>query len=136
MDLRKMVCFVVSLTALLSCSVDTTEQSKKNQYRNVSVDTFTEMIAAKDFVLVNTHIPYEGEIPGTDLLIPFNEVDRYVDRLPADKTATIVVYCKSGPMGDAAAERLIDLGYTDVIHFKAGMNGWEKAGKPLHYRSP
>ena len=136
MGLRKMVFIVILVTVLTACSGNTGEQGQKAQYRNVSVDTFSEMIADKDFVLVNTHIPYEGEIPGTDLLMPFNQVDRYIDRLPADKTAAIVVYCKAGPMGDVAAERLIDLGYSNVMHFKAGMNGWERAGKPLHYRSP
>ena len=136
MCLPKALFVLLLVIGLTGCSDNTGEQGQKAQYRNISVDTFTEMIAAKDFVLVNTHIPYEGEIPATDLLIPFNEVDRYVDRLPTDKTAAIIVYCKAGPMGDIAADRLIDLGYTNVMHFKAGMNGWERAGKQLHYRSP
>lgn len=133
---RKVLYILALLIGLTGCFGEPGEESQKSQYRNVSVVTFTEMMSAKDFVLVNTHIPYEGEIPGTDLLIPFNQVDRYVDRLPADKSGAIVVYCKAGPMGDVAAERLIDLGYTNVIHFKSGMNGWERAGKPLRYRSP
>ncbi len=136
MCLPKALFVLLLVIGLTGCSDNTGEQGQKVQYRNISVDTFTEMIAAKDFVLVNTHIPYEGEIPATDLLIPFNEVDRYIDRLPTDKTAAIIVYCKAGPMGDIAADRLIDLGYTNVMHFKAGMNGWERAGKQLHYRSP
>ena len=121
---------------LAGCSDSQGQKSMQPQYRNVSVEAFIEMMAVKDFTLINTHIPYEGEIPGTDLLIPFNEVDRHVARLPVDKAAPIVVYCKAGPMGDVAAERLLHLGYTRVVHFKAGMNGWQQAGQSLHYRSP
>lgn len=136
MRLRKYLFILLMLMELTGCSGDRGEQNPKLQYRNVSLDTFIGMMDAKDFTLINTHIPYEGEIPGTDLLIPFNEIDRHTDRLPDDTAAPIVVYCKAGPMGDVAADRLIDLGYSNVIHFKAGMNGWEKAGKPLRYRSP
>jgi rhodanese-related sulfurtransferase len=93
------------------------------------------MISNKDFTLINTHIPYEGEIPGTDLLIPFNEIDQHKAKLPNDKTTPIVVYCKAGPMGNIAAERLIEMGYANVINFKDGMNAWEKARRSLLFRS-
>ncbi len=136
MPFRKDLFILVMALVLAGCSDSQGEQSIKPHYRNVSVDAFVEMMQTKDFTLVNTHIPYEGEIPGTDLLIPFNEVDRHTALLPDDKAASIVVYCKAGPMGDVAAERLLHLGYTHVIHFKSGMNGWQKAGRSLRYRSP
>jgi rhodanese-related sulfurtransferase len=136
MHLPKHLFIFLMLIGLTGCSGDRGEPGQNVRYRNVSVDVFAEMMAAKDFTLINTHIPYAGEIPGTDLLIPFNQIDRHTDRLPADKSAPIVVYCQAGPMGDVAADRLIDLGYSTVIHFKAGMDGWQAAGKPLHHRSP
>ena len=136
MHLRKSLLIMGMVIALAGCSDSQGQKSKQPQYRNVSVDAFMEMMAVKDFTLINTHIPYEGEIPGTDLLIPFNEMDRHAAWLPVDKAAPIVVYCKAGPMGDVAAERLLHLGYTRVTHFKSGMNGWQRAGKSLHYRSP
>ncbi len=136
MRLAKNLHILLMAITLAGCFDSQGDQATKPHYRNVAVDVFIEMMQAKDFTLINTHIPYEGEIPGTDLLIPFNQVDRLADRLPDDKTAPIVVYCKAGPMGDAAAERLLHLGYTQVIHFKSGMNGWHRAGKSLHYRTP
>jgi rhodanese-related sulfurtransferase len=118
-------------------SFDTaTSQAQKLGYQNIAVDQFVEMIDHKDFILINTHIPYEGEIPGTDLLIPFNEIDQHKPKLPNDKDARVVVYCKTGPMGDVAAAKLVQMGYTNVIHFKDGMYAWEKAGKSLRFRSP
>jgi rhodanese-related sulfurtransferase len=103
-------------------------------YENVSVDQFVKMMNEKDFILINVHIPYQGEIAKTDLLIPFNALDQFKNELPTNKDAKIVVYCMSGPMGDIAAEKLLDMGYTEVIHFQGGMLGWKRAGKQLLYR--
>lgn len=135
MRLRKHVLMIALIIGLSGCSDDQGGQKTIDTYRNVSVDQFVEMMDHKDFVLINTHIPYEGEIPGTDLLIPFNEIEQHRNKLPDDTATPIVVYCKAGPMGDIAAGKLVRMGYTHVIHFKDGMNGWEKAGKSLLYRS-
>jgi rhodanese-related sulfurtransferase len=125
----------VIVVVLSGCSDNQGGQAEKNSYQNVSIDQFVEMNANRDFILINTHIPYEGEIPGTDLLIPFNEIDRHKAKLPNDKNTRIVVYCKAGPMGNIAAERLIEMGYTNVVNFKGGMNAWEKTGRSLRFRS-
>lgn len=103
-------------------------------YQNIAGDQFVKMMDHKDFILINVHIPYAGEIAKTDLLIPFNAIDQHKNQLPYDKDAKIVVYCMTGPMGYIAAEKLIDLGYTQVIHFQGGMRAWKKAGKQLLYR--
>ncbi len=106
----------------------------KQGYENVSVDRFIRMMDHKDFILINVHIPYEGEIPETDLLIPFNAIEENKNQLPNDKDAKIVVYCMTGPMGHIAAEKLVRMGYTRVIHFQGGMKAWKKAGRPLLFR--
>lgn len=121
--------------SFLGCSDNEAQQAAQNGYANVSVGQFLEMMDVKDFILINTHIPYEGEIPGTDLLIPYNEIERYKNKLPNDRASRLVVYCKTGPMGDAAASKLAQMGYTRVIHFKDGMNGWERAGRSLRFRA-
>ena len=126
---------IVIAIGLSGCSGDQGQQLEKSGYKNVSVDQFVQMIDNKDFILINTHIPYEGEIPGTDLLIPFNEIDQHKTELPNDKASRLVVYCKAGPMGDIAAKKLVQMGYTNVINFKDGMNALEKAGRSLQFRS-
>jgi len=100
-------------------------------YKNISVDQFNEMMDHKDFILINVHIPYKGEIADTDLLLPFHAIDQQKDMLPHDMNTKIVVYCMSGPMGYVAAEKLVSMGYRQVIHFQGGMVSWKKSGKSL-----
>ena len=99
-------------------------------FERVTVDQLARMLEDKDFVLVNTHAPYEGEIPGTDLFIPFDEIAGRQDELPA-RDARIVLYCRSSSMSLEAAETLVDLGYTHVIEVEGGMTAWRAAGHAL-----
>ena len=84
--------------------------------------------------LINVHVPYEGELPGTDAFIAFDRIARQRNRLPHEQAAAIAVYCMSGRMSDVAARTLRDLGYTDVTELQGGMIAWHRAGYPLKNR--
>jgi rhodanese-related sulfurtransferase len=101
-------------------------------YTDVSVDGLAALMEeAEDFPLVNVHVPYEGEIEGTDLFIPYDEIEQDLDQLPADKDARIIVYCRSGGMSAQAARTLVQLGYGDVWNVDGGMIAWQKSGRTL-----
>ena len=85
-------------------------------------------------LLVNTHIPFQGDIAGTDVSIAFNEIADHLDELPADKNAPVVLYCRSGPMSDRAATTLAGLGYTQIYSLEGGFNAWAAAGLPMAER--
>ena len=99
-------------------------------YNNISADELDSMLEKKDFVFVNVHIPFEGNVAGTDLSIPYDQITEPANlaQLPADKNAKIVLYCRSGRMSAIAAEELVKLGYTNIWNLDGGMLEWERAG--------
>ncbi len=103
-------------------------------YENIYIDQFVKMMDQKDFILINVHVPYYGEIAQTDLLVPFKAIEQYKKDLPKDKNTKIVVYCMMGPMGDIAAEILANMGYTRVSNFQGGMMAWTQTGRHLQRR--
>lgn len=107
------------------------ESVSGGSYTRVSPAELEAMLENEDFTFVNTHIPFEGNIPGTDLSIPYNEIEGNLALLPADKDAKVVLYCLGGPMSVDAAETLVGLGYTNVWDLAGGMDAWEDAGLPL-----
>ena len=76
---------------------------------------------------MNVHVPYAGELAQTDLFIPYDQIAQQTSKLP-DKSAPIVLYCRSGHMSTEAAKTLVKLGYTDVMQLAGGMSAWESAG--------
>jgi rhodanese-related sulfurtransferase len=86
------------------------------------------LLKKKDFFFVNVHTPYEGEIERTDAFIVFDKIAENLDKLPRDKAAKIILYCRSGRMSEIAARELTDLGFTQVSHLSGGMIDWKKSG--------
>lgn len=97
----------------------------------INVKQLNEMLKNKDFVLINVHIPFAGDIPQTDLSIPFDKIEENKEKLPKNKEAKIVLYCRSGHMSALAAKDLVKMGYTQVYDVQGGMNAWKEAGFDL-----
>ncbi len=91
-------------------------------------EQLASMLKQKDFCLVNVHTPYEGEIQKTDGFIPYDKIEDNLGKLPKDKNAKIVLYCRSGRMSGLAAKTLAKLGYTNLFDLSGGMIAWEKSG--------
>ena len=97
-------------------------------YLNITPPELKTMLANKDFIFINVHIPFAGNIANTDLSIPYDQIDQNLAQLPADKNAKIVLYCRSGRLSAMAAETLVKLGYTNLWDLDGGMAAWELAG--------
>ncbi len=98
--------------------------------RIVGVDEFAARLEDPDVVVVNVHVPDEGNLPDTDVSIPFDEITES-DALPADLDTPLAIYCKSGNMSADAVADLEALGYTDVVELDGGFNAWVDAGRKI-----
>lgn len=135
---RYMVVFALFGLALLSaCQPGKTSvvgkqvEVQSGAYTEISVSELQSVLKNKDILLVNVHIPYDGDIPNTDLSIPFDQIDQYLDQLPEDENTKIVLYCRSDRMSTIASETLVGLGYTNIYNLDGGMVDWENAGLDL-----
>ena len=99
-------------------------------YTRIIPEELNNLLTNKDFVSVNVHIPFAENITDTDLSIPYDQITMYpyLEHLPADKNAKILLYCRSGRMSAIAAEALVKLGYTNIWDLGGGMVAWEQAG--------
>ena len=102
-------------------------------YARISPQQLALALETKNFTLINVHIPYEGEIPKTDLHIPYDQITKYADRLPA-KDKALVLYCQGGGMSTEASMELARLGYTSIVELKGGFNAWKRAGYELMFK--
>lgn len=100
----------------------------------LGVDTFASRLADPRAVVVNVHTPYAGELPGTDLFIPYDRITGQGD-LPSDRATPILLYCRSGRMSKIAGDALVASGYTNVMDLRGGMDAWEAAGRPVEWRA-
>ena len=132
--MKKLILLFLSVVVLVGCqSKSVTSEAVKvtgGSYQNVTPAELNTMLKSKDFVFINVHIPFAGNIADTDLSIPYDQIStsENLSQLPADKSAKIVLYCRSGRMSAIAAEQLVALGYTNIWNVAGGMVDWEQAG--------
>jgi rhodanese-related sulfurtransferase len=91
----------------------------------------SNLIATSNPIVINVHIPYAGEIPGTSTSIPYTDVDAIETYLKHDHCADVVLTCSGGGMSQSAGNELVKRGYLRVRDLNGGMQAWQAAGYPL-----
>jgi len=135
--MKKLILFILVVFVLAGCQskpvTGETVATTGGSYKNVTPNELNAILKNKDFVFVNVHIPFAGNIAGTDLSIAYDQIadPANLAQLPADKNARIILYCRSGRMSQIAAEELVKLGYTNLWNLAGGMVEWEGAGYEL-----
>jgi rhodanese-related sulfurtransferase len=121
----------LSVLTLSACAVpapmpEPTPTSTPVQYRKISAaDAKARMDSGDEIIILDVRTQEEfneGHIPGA-ILIPNETI---LDEQPAllpDLDAEILIYCRSGNRSAQAANKLIAMGYTDVVDF-GGIIDW------------
>ncbi|NMR31180.1 rhodanese-like domain-containing protein [Arthrobacter sp. SF27] len=104
--------------------------------RLLDPDAFASAMAEPERVTINVHVPFAGQIAGTDQMIPYDQIGDKAAKLPADVQTPLAVYCRSGSMSSTAVRALIALGYTNIVELDGGMDAWAASGRPLLSNPP
>jgi phage shock protein E len=91
---------------------------------------FSQRVDDPRVVTINVHVPNEGNIAGTDLAIPFDQISGSA-KLPEDRTTPLAVYCRSGNMSASAVKDLKAKGYTSIVELEGGYDAWIATGRTL-----
>lgn len=107
------------------------EWKAKGEQVSVSAAHLAKLMEDKaPYVLVDARpkrVADKGMIP-TAINISDTEFDKHLDKLPADKAATLIYYCGGLEcvLSDKSAEKARKLGYTNVLTYPPGHPEWEK----------
>ena len=99
---------------------------KTTGYRQVTTaEAVNIMQTEENYVILDVRTAQEfasGHIPGA-VLLPNETIGTEDIPLLPDKDQLILVYCRSGNRSKQAAEKLAQLGYTNIVEF-GGINSW------------
>lgn len=116
---KRIIPILLILISILSGCVNSDAIQDKS-YEEIPMSEGIERMAADEgYILLDVRRADEfeaGHIPGA-VNIPNEEIGtEEISSLP-DKTQTIYIYCRSGNRSKQAAEKLLTLGYTNIIEF-------------------
>ena len=137
MKIKKIISILLLTFLFTSC---TGEQNSSNTAQNTNINTdstvktyrqitmneaVSMMKSEKDYIILDVRRPDEfsaGHIPNA-INVP-NEIigTSEISELP-DKDQLILVYCRSGRRSKEASQKLVDLGYTNIVEF-GGILDW------------
>ncbi len=143
--IKRLLPFVLSIMLLSSCTAgggsdnvdsdsnssnnDSSSQSnsQSNSYRQITMDEAVEIMKNESgYIILDVRRPdeyAEGHIPGA-INIPNEDIGAdEITELP-DKAQLILVYCRSGRRSKEASEKLVKLGYTNIVEF-GGILDWK-----------
>ena len=96
-------------------------------YRQITMQEAAQLMKTEqNYILLDVRSDMEysaGHIPGAVLLPNETIGSDPIPQLP-DKDQLIMVYCRSGNRSKQAAEKLVRLGYTNVVEI-GGIHNWE-----------
>ena len=139
---------MLPLALLLSCGSDDKSDKDKDapetvskseaviqpSYRDLSVEEFAEYRFDPNAIVLDVRTEDEwkenGVIPDAVVIDWYDEAfAEKVSEISRDKS--IYVYCHGGGRSAEAAEKLVEMGYSDVFNLENGFASWSYAKMPV-----
>ncbi len=114
---------VLLLFTMVGCSGS--KETEDAILEKIDAEQAKDMMDQEDVVILDVRTKEEfesGHIEGA-LLLPDYEISDKAETVLEDKTATILIYCRSGRRSAGAAQALHNLGYKNIYDF-GGINDW------------
>ena len=121
--MKKFITLLLSVLFLAGCALPAGQEVS---YRQINMDeAITMMEEESGYIILDVRTPEEfpeKHIPGA-INIPNETIG--TDEIPElpDKDQLILVYCRSGNRSKQASDKLVGLGYTNIVEF-GGINDW------------
>lgn len=117
----------ILLSALMFTGCAGTSNNQTNTYRQITMDEAVTMMAQETgYIILDVRRPdefAEGHIPGAINVANETIGTDEIPELP-NKDQLIMVYCRSGRRSKEASEKLVKLGYTNIVEF-GGILDWK-----------
>ena len=122
--MKKLIPLLLSTLLVTGCA---SSNNQANTYRSITMDDAVTMMAQETgYIILDVRRPDEfaaGHIPNA-INVPNESIG--TDEIPElpDKNQLIMVYCRSGRRSKEASEKLVKLGYTNIVEF-GGILDWK-----------
>ena len=123
--MKKLIPILLSALMFTGCAEPSNHQT--NNYRSITMDEAVAMMEQETgYIILDVRRPDEfaaGHIPNA-INVPNESIGTSdIPELP-DKDQLIMVYCRSGRRSKEASEKLVKLGYTNIVEF-GGILDWK-----------
>ena len=120
--MKRIIPILMTLLLLSGCAT----QSSEKTYRQITTEeAITMMEEETEYIILDVRTAQEyseKHIPGAINIANESIGTEDIPELP-DKEQLILVYCRSGNRSKQASEKLVKLGYTNIVEF-GGINDW------------
>lgn len=133
MRIKKMILLFLSTLILTGCSsskndiIPSATNLPVNNYRQITMNEAVKIIEEESgYIILDVRRPDEfaaGHIPNAINIPNENIGTTEIPELP-NKEQMILVYCRSGRRSKEASEKLVKLGYSNVVEF-GGILDWK-----------
>ena len=122
--IKRLLPLLLSSMLLIGCSAPA---NAKGSYRQIDMDEAVRMMKTeKNYIILDVRRPdefAEGHIPGA-INVPNETIGTDEISMLPSKSHLILVYCRSGRRSKEATEKLVKLGYTNIVEF-GGILDWK-----------